>query len=73
MSKSATISARTLTLIIGIIVAIFIAISSIIISNRNQETSEQKGEELTSSNLTVYLNRAEKNVKSLIFILKKMK
>lgn len=73
MSKSATISARTLTLIIGIIVAIFIAISSIIISNRNQETTEQKGEELTSSNLTVYLNRAEKNVKSLIFILKKMK
>ncbi len=73
MSKSATISARTLTLIIGIIVAIFIAISSIIISNRNQETTEQKGEELTSSNLTVYLNRAEKNVKSLIFILKKLK
>lgn len=73
MSKSASISARTLTLLIGIIVAIFIAISSIIISNRNQETTEQKGEELTSSNLTVYLNRAEKNVKSLIFILKKLK
>jgi len=73
MSKSATISTRTLTLIIGIIVAIFIAISSIIISNQNPETTEQKGEELTSSNLTVYLNRAEKNVKSLIFILKKMK